>query len=272
MSDFVLTQKQNIWYGHFPLLTEAGFTNACSCRLHGSSALVPGTLNLGLHVGDAEQRVLADRRRFAAAIGVEPKRFTTCAQVHGSRIALVDEQLVGAGALKLAETIAVTDALITALPEVPLLLFYADCVPVLLADKRTGAIGLAHAGWRGTVARIAAQTLQEMTRCFGTRMQDVLAAIGPSIGSCCYEVDEPVRTQAVGLERFFTPVAAKAGKYMLDLWGCNRQQLQEQGVPLAQIAVAGVCTAHNKELFCSYRAEQGKTGRMGVCLCRKQRD
>lgn len=268
MVDFSITQKNNIWFGSFPLLTQAGVLNACSCRLHGASAVQAGTLNLALHVGDEPELVLRNRGRFAEAIGVDAKRFTTCAQVHGSEVAVVDEALVGAGALTLSDTIANTDALITKLRNVPLLLFYADCVPVLIADTKSSAIGLAHAGWRGTVAQIAKKTVRALQESFGCEPQNLVAAIGPSIGSCCYEVDDFVRDRAAGYEEFFAPVPEKQGRYMLDLWGYNRRELVESGLRAENIAVAGVCTAHNHELFCSYRAEQGKTGRMGVCLCR----
>ena len=268
MNDFIITQKNNIWFGSFPLLTQAGIINACSCRLHGASAVCEGTLNLALHVGDEPELVLRNRRRFAEAVGVDAGRFTTCAQVHGSELAVVNEALVGAGALSLADTIANTDALITSLRNVPLLLFYADCVPVLIADTKSFAIGLAHAGWRGTVAQIAKKTVQKMQAEFGCEPKKLVAAIAPSIGSCCYEVDDFVRDKAAGYEEFFAPVPEKPGKYMLDLHGYNRRELLEAGLSAENIAVAGVCTAHNHELFCSYRAEQGKTGRMGVCLCR----
>ena len=265
---FTINHKNNIWYGTFPVLERAGFVHGCSCRLHGESDVVVGTLNLALHVGDDVEKVLRNRRAFAEAVGVDANRFTTCQQVHGSKVMQVTEELVGSGALDFANTIADTDALITNLPDVPLMLFYADCVPVLLADLETGAIGLAHAGWRGTVANIGAKTLAAMGEAFGTKPENVLAAIGPSIGACCYEVDDFVRDQASGYEEFFAPKGG--GKYQLDLWGMNAKQLQEAGVPAENIATAGVCTNDNVELFCSYRAEQGKTGRMGVCLCAKK--
>ena len=268
MEKFIITQKNNIWYGTFPALEEAGFVNACSCRLHGESDVVEGTLNLALHVGDDVEKVLRNRKAFAEAIGVDANRFTTCQQVHGSKVVQVTKELVGSGAKDFTNTIADTDALITNLPDVPLMLFYADCVPVLLADLETGAIGLAHAGWRGTVANIGAKTLAAMGEAFGTKPENVLAAIGPSIGACCYEVDDFVRDQASGYEEFFAPKGG--GTYQLDLWGMNAKQLQEAGVPAENITVAGICTNDNVELFCSYRAEQGKTGRMGVCLCARK--
>ena len=148
------------------------------------------------------------------------------------------------------------------------MLFYADCVPVLFADLESGAIGLAHAGWRGTVANIGVKTLAAMGEAFGTKPQNVLVGIGPSIGACCYEVDDFVRDQAQGYEEFFA--SKGGGKYQLDLWGMNKRQLVQVGVPAENIMISGVCTNDNVELFYSYRAEQGKTGRMGVCLCARK--
>ena len=265
--DFKLTSRNNIWFGYFYDFEKAGFTTACSCRFHGESDLVPGTLNLALHVGDNPKKVLRNRGKFAAAIGVKPERFTTCAQVHGNNVQVITENLIGSGAFSFADTIPETDALITNLADVPLLLFYADCVPVLLADPATGAIGLAHAGWRGTAAQIAKKTVQAMTEDFGVKPENLLAAIGPSIGACCYEVDDVVRDKMPGYETCFTEKCD--GKYWLDLWQVNRLQLLEAGVVPFNVSTAGVCTNHNPELFCSYRYENGKTGRMGACLCRK---
>ena len=268
MKDFIIKNNNNIWYGTFPVLEQAGFVNACSCRLHGESDIVEGTFNLALHVGDDVEKVLRNRKAFAEAVGVDASRFTTCQQVHGSKVTLVTEDLVGSGAVNFADTIADTDALITNLPDVPLMLFYADCVPVLLADLESGAIGLAHAGWRGTVANIGVKILAAMGKAFGTKPQNVLVGIGPSIGACCYEVDDFVRDQAQGYEEFFA--SKGGGKYQLDLWGMNARQLVQVGVPAENIMISGVCTNDNVELFCSYRAEQGKTGRMGVCLCARK--
>jgi hypothetical protein len=265
--DFKVTSNINVWFGYFSSFRRAGFLTACSCRFHGESDLVPGTLNLGLQVGDNQKKVLRNRQKFAAAIGVRPERFTTCAQVHGNNVQVITEDLIGRGAFSFADTVPETDALITNLTDVPLLLFYADCVPVLLADPVTGVIGLAHAGWRGTAAQIVKKTVLAMKETFGVKPVNLLAAIGPSIGSCCYEVDDVVKDKMPDYETCFT--ANCDGKYYLDLWQTNRQQLVESGVVPSNISTAGVCTNHNPELFFSYRYENGKTGRMGVCLCRK---
>ena len=264
---FRLRQSGRIWLGEFTALTDAGFTNGCSCRLHGASSIVPDGFNLALHVGDAAELVLANRRQFAAALGVDAAKFTTCAQVHGSKVAKVTADLVGSGAAAFADTVAGTDALITDLPGVPLLLFYADCVPVLLADPESGAVGLAHAGWRGSVGEIAMKTVQAMQQHYGSKPEKLLAAIGPSIGSCCYEVDDAVLAAGVKYRQCFTPKTN--GKYQLDLWLMNRLQLEAAGLAPGQIDCAAVCTCDTRELFFSYRAEQGKTGRMGVSICRR---
>jgi len=265
--DFKVTSNNDVWFGYFSSFSRAGFITACSCRFHGESDLVPGALNLGLQVGDNQNKVLRNRQKFAAAIGVDPGRFTTCAQVHGNNVQVVTEDLIGRGAFSFDDTIPETDALVTNLGGAPLLLFYADCVPVLLADPVTGAYGLAHAGWRGTAALIAKKTVRAMAEAFGVKPGNLLAAIGPSIGSCCYEVDDVVRDRMPDYETCFT--ANCDGKYLLDLWQANRQQLLEAGVVPSRISTAGICTNHNPELFFSYRYENGKTGRMGVCLCRK---
>ena len=265
--DFEMTSQNKIRFGQFKSFSKVGFCNAFSCRENGESDIVPGILNLALHVGDDPEKVIRNRNRFAESIGVDAGRFTTCAQVHGSRVQVVTEELIGSGAFSYETTIPETDALITALPDVPLLLFYADCVPVLLADPATGAIGLAHAGWRGTAAQIAKKTVFAMKKTFGVDPKNMLGAIGPSIGPCCYEVDDAVKENMQDYNCFFTDKGN--GKYWLDLWQVNRRQLTEAGLLAEHIFVAGVCTNDNPEQFCSYRHEKGKTGRMGVCLCRK---
>jgi YfiH family protein len=157
-----------------------------------------------------------------------------------------------------------TDALITATPGVPLMLRFADCVPILFYDPARKVVGLAHAGWRGTVAGIAQATVEAMGRTFGCRPQDMIAGIGPAIGPCCYTVGADV-VQAVrqafpgGSERL---THRAGGHWQLDLWSANQVQLAECGV--GQIEVAGLCTACHTEEWFSHRATGGKTGRFGV--------
>ena len=267
MNGFVLQNNKNIWYGSFAAFDALGFGNAFSCRLHGESSLISGGLNLALHVGDEAGLVLKNRRAYAAALGLDAGKFTCCEQVHGSNVAVVDEALAGKGAEAYSDAVKNTDALITNLPQLPLMLFFADCVPLIFADPVSGSIGLAHAGWRGTVAGIAASTAAKMQEAFGAKPENILAGIGPSIGQCCYEVDDKVFEAGKKYAGCFT--LKENGRYMADLQAWNRLALLDAGLLAQNIYNAGVCTQCDKELFFSYRAENGKTGRMGVTIWKK---
>ena len=154
MQDFIITQKNNIWWGMFPRLMQAGFGNACSCRLHGESDMVPGTLNLALHVGDEVELVLQNRRLFAQALGLDASKFTTCEQVHGSNVAVVDEALVGAGATALADTIKDTSRKAVArLKELGL-----DVIMMTGDNRRTAEAIAKEAGIANIIAEVLPRT------------------------------------------------------------------------------------------------------------------
>lgn len=183
MNGFVLQNNKNIWYGSFTAFDALGFGNAFSCRLHGESALISGGLNLALHVGDKAGLVLKNRRAYAAALGLDAGKFTCCEQVHGSNVAVVDEALAGKGAESYSDAVKNTDALVTNLPQLPLMLFFADCVPVIFADPVSGSIGLAHAGWRGTVAGIAASTVKKCRKHSERSRKIFWQALAPALGN-----------------------------------------------------------------------------------------
>lgn len=268
MTDFLLKENAGVWFGFFPRLEALGFTNAFTCRFHGESDLVPDNLNLALHVGDNAEKVLRNRKTVAGALGIDAGKFTACQQVHGDKIAVVDKEDIGAGRTDFSSAIADKDALITAEANVPLMLFFADCVPVVLADPLTGAVGIAHAGWRGSTLAIAAKTACKMAEVFGTDLTRLVAAIGPSIGPCCYEVDEKVFRQGREWESCFHPTTP--GHWQLDLWQMNRLQLLAAGLKPENVLAANICTEHNRQLFFSYRAEKGRTGRLSAVILRKQ--
>jgi YfiH family protein len=244
--------------------------------VHGFSTRANG--NLGFSSSDSRDRVLQNRRRFLRAIGAS-QDLVTVRQVHSDIIHVVSSPP--------AETLA-GDGLITNVPGVTLGILTADCFPVLLADSRNKAVGAFHAGWRGTVARIAEKGLGLMRREFGTQADDVYAAIGPGIQQCCYEIGEEVKTkfesQFAYADELFReikdsdPVREKypllfmnmrapghgdlCVKLHLDLREANRRQLLSLGVKSNRIFAASECTACNVERFFSYRAEKGSTGRM----------
>jgi len=157
------------------------------------------------------------------------------------------------------------DALITRARGIPLLLRFADCVPILFCDAKRNAIGIAHAGWRGTVAKIATKTLRAMRASFGTNPRDVIASIGPAIGPCCYAVGEDVAAQArAAFPDAGVLIKQANGATHFDLWEANAWQLREQGV--AQIEIARICTAEYTDDFYSHRGEKGKAGRFGAVI------
>ena len=270
MSKFVIKRAANgVWHGLFTHLAHQGIKHGVSTRLGGLSTPPYATLNLGLKSGDDPDKVLLNRDLFCQAVGVDYARAVTGQQVHGDHIHLVLEDDAGRGTRSHAAAVPASDALITNRRGLPLILFYADCVPVLIFDPVRRAIGLSHAGWKGTVARIAAKTVLAMGEHFGTSPADWFVGIGPSIGPCCYEVDAPVveALQASFEGTWRDLVVPSADKWHLDLWHANRDQLEEIGVPRAHIDISGVCTAENTALFYSHRAERGNTGRHGAVIC-----
>ncbi len=270
---FVLTTKNGV-----DILEASAFNNSGLVK-HGFSTRVGGisqgayaSMNLATHVADSLTAVQENRRRFSNALGIDPTAWVTAQQVHGDQVHLATRRDLGRGANDYESSISCRDALITNIPGVPLATFYADCVPIFILDPVTPAIGLAHAGWKGTVAKIPQKTIHAMQQAFGTLPQNCLVAIAPSIGPCCYEVDENVMLQvraAFPNWRELAHASQEAGKWMLNLWAANQQQLLECGVRSEHIAVAECCTSCNTKQFFSYRAENGQTGRMGALLMLK---
>jgi YfiH family protein len=252
-------------------------------RLGGRSQPPWHSLNTGHTVGDDLQAVEANHELICRALGCARGDLVSPHQVHGSRVRVVDERDKGG-------VLSETDALITATPGVMLMLRFADCVPVLFYDPVRRAVGLAHAGWRGTVAGIARVTVQAMVDELGCRPPDILAGIGPAIGPCCYEVGRDVADavgQAMPAARLpdaghllsaeaDTRVEGTAPRrpdgrggdadrrWHLDLWAANRLQLVQAGVPC--VDVAGLCTACHTDEWFSHRAERGRTGRLGALI------
>ncbi len=229
-------------------------------RLGGVSVGAWASLNVGGTVGDDVSAVRENHRRIYAALGLDGARACTVWQVHSANSVVVH------GPVPHRRWLARADGMVTDQPGLPLTMRFADCTPVLLYDPVRHAAGIAHAGWRGTVAGTTVSALETMASAFGTRPQDVQAGIGPSIGPERYQVGEEVVAavqqafgQLDGLVR-----RAEDGSAYLDLWAANRLALERAGV--TQIEVAGVCTATHTDEFFSHRAEAGRTGRFGAVI------
>jgi YfiH family protein len=245
-----------------------------STRKGGTSSPPFHTLNLGYATADAETNVAENRRRFVEAAGLGRKSIVCGRISHGNDVAVLrgpgrasrrtQLEPVRAGSVRRGAFFD-ADAAITDVPDIALMLTFGDCVPLLFADARTGVVGAAHAGWRGTARAIAAEVVRAMQRECGCDPADIVVGIGPSIGPCCYAVAQDV------LEAFTAdgqqPVAWKQdGRFMLDLWGSNEQQLVDAGVLPPNIENPRLCTSCSIDRFFSHRAEGGKTGRFGVLI------
>lgn len=238
----------------------AGFT----IRTGGASELPFESFNMGLHVGDNAGHVVDNRRQLAAQLEIPFDVWTCADQVHGHQVCQVTAG--GAGKESLDDVIKATDGLYTTEKNVLLTSFYADCVPLFFLDPVSGAIGLAHAGWKGTVQRIAEEMVQSLSQSCESKPGDLLVALGPSIGSCCYEVDErimeQVRKSVEQWEKAVTP-AEKENRWMLDLRILNQLILVEAGVNPARISSTNWCTSCRTDLFFSHRKEAGSKGTTG---------
>jgi purine-nucleoside/S-methyl-5'-thioadenosine phosphorylase / adenosine deaminase len=233
------------------LSTLPGVVHAVTTRAGGVSSGRCESLNVSYTVGDADENVDENLRRVAEAVGAERDSFVWPYQVHGRAVTLVEED---------TRPRERCDVLITRTPGKTLLLRYADCTPVLLADPRRNAVAGVHAGWRGSAVRAAGAAVSAMGEAFGSWPEDLVAGIGPAIGPCCYEVGADVH------EAFADrPGLLSDGR--LDLWESNRQALLEAGVPEENIEVAGICTRCESERFFSHRANGGQpAGRFGAVI------
>ena len=217
----------------------------------------------------------------AVAMGVGLHQLVRVRQVHGAASVVHRVGLPIPGASD-------ADIIVTDDPSVALAVQTADCVPLLMADMRTGVVAAAHAGWRGIAVRVPAAVVAAYVQRFGSRPSDLVAVIGPSIGACCYEVGDDVRRRfeaagfsAADLTRWFlaeplgseanpslpqlsTP--ARAGRWFLDLWAAARDGLVAGGVPGTQVFTAGLCTASHAIAFCSYRRDGPAAGRMAAAI------
>ena len=232
----------------------------------GGASLPPfASLNLGLHVGDAAEMVCRNREQVTTAVGLSLAQMVCAEQVHRSQVAVITESDAGRGARDLESAIAGVDALVTRESDLLLALFFADCLPVLLADTENRVVAVAHAGWRGLIGGVLENTIERMAQQFGTRPESVIATIGPGIGPCCFEVNEEVAAHFPSSVRSYSTNE----KPHVDLPGAARLRLMEAGIPADRIDSANLCTACHTERFFSHRREQGKTGRLGafVAIC-----
>jgi YfiH family protein len=224
----------------------AAFQHGFTTRRGGASAAPFDSLNLGGLVGDDPAAVAENWRRLAAATGLA---FARVRQVHGARAV----RATGGG-----PPLEEADVVVSATAGLAACVSVADCVPVLLADPASGAVAAVHAGWRGSLVRAAAEAVTALAAC-GARPGDLLAAVGPSIGACCYEVSADV---AARFRAEISPRCVRDGaRPRVDLWAANVEALRGAGVVADRVEVLGRCTACEPAAFFSHRRDAGRTGR-----------
>ncbi|MFC7372091.1 peptidoglycan editing factor PgeF [Fictibacillus iocasae] len=234
-------------------------------REGGTSEAPYHSLNMGFHVNDNPETVRTNRTIVSAELNIPADCWTGSEQVHQAHIHKVSAKDAGFGSMDYESAIKMTDGLYTAEQDVFLTSLYADCVPLYFYNHRKKLAGLAHAGWKGTALDIGGQMVKRWADDEGAEVQDIMAAIGPSIGPCCYEVDDYVMsrmTEVLGNKANRAAAPAGEGKYMLDLKEANRQLLISSGIREENITVSNFCTSCRNDLFFSYRKDGGVTGRM----------
>ncbi|MDO4633229.1 MAG: peptidoglycan editing factor PgeF [Eubacteriales bacterium] len=269
-----VNEKNGVPYLTFPMLSALpGVLHGFSTREGGVSRDHLSTMNLSFSRGDEEENVRENYRRIAAAIGFSTEDMVFSDQTHTTNVRLVTREDCGKGWNRERDYSDV-DGLITEDPEVVLCTFFADCVPLFFVDPVRHAIGLTHSGWRGTVGKIGKRTVERMQECFGSRPEDLYAAIGPSICQDCYQVSEDV------IDEFRANFAPKhhaelfradteEGKYRLNLWRANELIFEEAGIKKDHIQVTDLCTCCNPQFLYSHRASNGRRGNLAAFLTQK---
>ena len=261
----IITQKQ----GKLEYLTAEGITapHCFTTRLGGVSTGSQGSLNLAFGRGDTMENVEQNLKILASALEFDPARYVMTHQIHSDIVRVVtDADCAGLCHRAYPDC----DALVTNTPGVALLIFTADCTPILLHDPVTGAVGAAHAGWRGTAQKIAAKTARAMMDAFGCDPKNIRAAVGPNIGRCHFETDADVPEailSAYGEEasRF---IEKRGEKYHLDLKAINALALEQMGVN--QIDISTDCTMCSPDRFWSHRYTRGDRGSQGAIIVCKE--
>jgi len=218
----------------------------------------PYDFSLALHTGEEEEKIIQNRSAIVKYLSTnKPLHFIVANQTHSDHVKVITGQKTQ-GWSTLQDAVEDCDALITQEKNVILCILTADCVPILLYDPENKVVAAVHAGWKGSKAGIVSKTVQKMQDTFGSKAEKIIAGVAPSIGGCCYEVDEEVAKHFFEIPESFSK---RGNKYMLDLPYINKYQLLGSGLKEENIEMSGVCTACDVEKYFSYRKEQGCSGR-----------
>lgn len=263
-----INQKGDLTYITFPKLTQSNIVrHIFSTRLGGVSTGDCASMNLSFNKDSSRENVLKNYEILCDAVGIETSHLVLSHQTHTNNVLCVTKDDCGTGITK--PSFSDIDGLITAESGVALVTQFADCTPLLFCDPVKRVIATSHAGWKGTVKLIGKVTIEKMVSVYGCNPKDIVAGIGPCIGKCCYEVDEPVYNEIIKipfleLDKIIFPKGN--GKYMLDLVETNRQILINSGINPENIDVSDICTCCNSDTLHSHRATKGKRGNLAAII------
>ena len=263
-----IVKDNDLVYIQFPKLQKIDFIrHTFSTRHGGVSTGDAASMNLSFNKDSDPQNVIKNFEILCGAVGIDTENLVLSHQTHTNNVIFVDSSHRGTGITK--PSFSDVDGMITAEKNVALVTQYADCTPLVFCDPVKRVIATSHAGWRGTVKLIGKVTVEKMASEFGCDPKDIIAGIGPNIGKCCYEVDDPVinefkKLDGLEIERFIFPKGN--GKYMLDLTEANRQILVSAGIKNENMDISDICTCCNCEDLHSHRATGGKRGNLALII------
>lgn len=260
-------ENKGVKYISIPEWNRQGVRMGFSARQGGCSESPYESLNLGLHVGDDREKVIANRQALVDVFAVSLEQMVCCQQVHGKEVALVDANAAGRGSVIYDTALPGCDAMVCNTPGLLLATFYADCFPVFFFDPVKRAVALAHSGWKGVMGRIVVETLNKMARDFGSKPQDIQVFIGPGIQKCCFEVQPDLANKVRQEFSSMTDIIYnKESEHRWDLPETIRQTLMQAGITEPNLLNCGLCTSCCTDLFYSYRRENAVTGRMAAII------
>lgn len=265
---FRLIKKDGLEYYTIDAFERTGLVRHCfSTKRGGVSSGIYSSMNLRFHCDDKRENIEKNFEILCSGIGIDVKTAVLSNQVHEDKIVNVGKNDCGNG-LFFENKFSSADGLITDEPEVALITFYADCVPLFFLDKEKKVIALVHSGWRGTVARIAEKAVDKFRADYHSRPEDILVGIGPSIRKCHFEVGDDV---AEIFRREFGDdiVISEDGKPHVDMQGAVTKTLLESGILNANITDSGICTYCNSDLLFSHRKTMGKRGNLAAVMSLK---
>ena len=262
---FELKRNGNVEYYTVSSFEATGIVRHCiSTRIGGVSGGCYSSMNLRFNCDDSRENVTENFKRLSSTIGSDYRKLVLSRQVHEDVIRAVDESYCGNGIL-FENKFDSADGLITDKPGVALVTLYADCVPLLFLDTRQRVIASVHSGWRGTVKRIGAKAVRKLISDYGSRAEDILCAIGPSIRVECFEVGDEVAE--IFADNFGGDTVKKYGvKYHVDMQSAIRVQLVQEGLPISNIDDCGICTYCKSDTFFSHRKTNGRRGNFGAII------